>query len=299
MDWQLFRSEYLAYSSTTKATNTHYRDTRAIESLESFLKPKHLEDLTARTVEKWRNNRPGKTPAVLNRDLKCIKAMLRKARFWGYLKENFWSDIELVREVKSRLLFYTVEELNRLLSACRSLYPKKAHGIPTDWEAVAMLGGRAGLRRSEIRWLTWSDVDFERSVLTVCPKDDWHPKDFEPRYIPMSDDLRTYLYCLSRTSEYVLNPRPSLETMSVYMRRIIHRAGLKGNLHTLRHTFASHLVQNGATLLEVKELLGHSDISQTQIYAHLAPNHLVGAIQKLPQLRDTTVVSYAGLPGAL
>ena len=52
-------------------------------------------------------------------------------------------------------------------------------------------------------------------------------------------------------------------------------------IHSLRHTFASHLVMNGVDLPTVKQLMGHSDIGTTMIYAHLDPDHLVTAIDKL------------------
>lgn len=53
------------------------------------------------------------------------------------------------------------------------------------------------------------------------------------------------------------------------------------NLHTLRHTFTSHLVISGVDITTVSKLLGHSSITMTEKYAHLAPNHLRGAVEKL------------------
>jgi site-specific recombinase XerD len=63
-------------------------------------------------------------------------------------------------------------------------------------------------------------------------------------------------------------------------------AGLetKGTLHTLRHTFASHLVQAGVDLYSVSKLLGHSSIKMTEIYAHLAPKTLQEVIKRLPKI---------------
>ena len=65
--------------------------------------------------------------------------------------------------------------------------------------------------------------------------------------------------------------------------QIANKAEIKDltRIHTLRHTFASHLVMNGVDLPTVKNLMGHSDIQTTMIYAHLAPDHLADAVDKL------------------
>ena len=61
-------------------------------------------------------------------------------------------------------------------------------------------------------------------------------------------------------------------------------AGLKGSLNTLRHTYASHLVQAGVDLYTVSKLLGHSSIAVTMVYAHLSPESMGEAVKKLPKL---------------
>ena len=64
--------------------------------------------------------------------------------------------------------------------------------------------------------------------------------------------------------------------------KICMKIGIEpANIHTFRHTFASHLVMNGVDLPTVQKLMGHSNITTTMIYAHLAPEHLKGAVDKL------------------
>lgn len=144
-----------------------------------------------------------------------------------------------------------------------------------------------GLRRSELIYLNWADVNLEKKFISVTPKPDWHPKDFEIRHIPVNGPLLAELkkntgapdqpvFPTSRGRRYI----PS--ALSREIRKVFKKAGIKGaDIKTLRHTFASHLVMNGADLYTVQKLLGHSSVKTTERYAHLAPDFLHTAVDKL------------------
>ena len=148
-----------------------------------------------------------------------------------------------------------------------------------------------GLRKSELQHLTWKDINFKSLVVLVQAKGNWHPKNYRVRPIPIRSELALELEEHKRQqkglSRYVFptvfgNPRMS--SMGHEIREILEGCGLykRGvGWHTLRHTFASHLVMNGVDLPTVKNLMGHSDIQTTMIYAHLAPDHLADAVDKL------------------
>lgn len=138
----------------------------------------------------------------------------------------------------------------------------------------------AGLRRGEIIALQWQDVDFKNNQIYVAPQ-----KTDNYRYVPMAADLRIALAAHPKTQKipYIislgLNNREKRTTkayLSSFYSEVRDKAGLgkKGSIHTLRHTFASPLVQAGVDLYSVSKLLGHTSIKTTEIYAHLAPKTL-------------------------
>lgn len=141
----------------------------------------------------------------------------------------------------------------------------------------------------EIYHLKWTDVDFDKNIITIQPKDDWNPKTYECRDIPMDDLVRTHLLNMPHRRSYVLydnyGKRFSIDSLTNYYRtRVARKVGVDSFIHKLRHTFASHLVQNRVDLYTVSKLLGHKNILTTQIYAHLIPDTLQEAVNRLPKV---------------
>jgi len=177
--------------------------------------------------------------------------------------------------------FLTVEECQRLLEAC-----------PSDLHPVYFTFLNTGMRKAELEHLEWDDIDSTRRKIRIRRKESWQPKTGE-REIPMNDALHELLRDLREknvggvNSNYIFSA-PDGGKLKTKLRekliRIAQKAGIEGltRVHTLRHTFASHLVMSGVDLPTVKKLMGHSDIQTTMIYAHLSPDHLSDAVNKLP-----------------
>lgn len=141
-----------------------------------------------------------------------------------------------------------------------------------------------GLRISEAVELKTENVDFVNRIVKVKGKGN------KERFVPMGDEairiISKYMQesrpmiLGNRTSEYLFISKkgPILNRKSVWrlLKGYVDRAGIKKNItpHTLRHSFATHLLENGADLRSVQEILGHMDISTTQIYTHLARRKL-------------------------
>lgn len=187
----------------------------------------------------------------------------------GIKMENPCAHFKMLRDAKERLKSkpqaYSRDEVNRLLAACNSA-------------SRAMYGTLllTGLRKEELAHLSWGDVDFRRGLIRVRAKEDFVPKDYEERDIPMPPDLVALLKDLPRSSDWVFpiqsGERFGRNEMLRRLKRIATRANVSdATLHKFRHTYATRLLEQGADIVTVQHLLGHSDIETTRKY--LSPDN--------------------------
>jgi integrase len=218
---------------------------------------------------------------TVNFEIRTLKLVFNLAIKWGYLKENPTKEVAKLKVNDSKApRFLTVDECKRLLEACSpELYPIYFTFLNT------------GMRKAELENLGWDDVDLERRKISIRHKESWQPKTGE-REIPINDALYELLQNLKQhnaatlVSKYVFCARDGGKLKTKLREKLIkigQRARIESltRLHTHRHTFASHLVMQGVDLPTVQKLMGHADIQTTMIYAHLAPDHLADAVNKL------------------
>jgi integrase len=165
------------------------------------------------------------------------------------------------------------------------------HSGGTVREMVLMVL-RTGMRQGELKGLQWSSIDWEnRMVVVRHSRDDRMkmlvtPKSNRERYIPLDVDVYEFLFRRKRETGYVFldtDQEPfDYHRMDRRITRACYGAGLrKVGWHTLRHTFASHLAMKGVPMTAIQQLMGHSNITTTMRYAHLAPSTLRAAINML------------------
>lgn len=273
--WESFLVRFRTHMKATKKIGTIRHFEQGIRALEEFRHIKEIKDITPALVDELATHLKAqksdqKYAAGINRKIRAIKTMMRQAEFWDLIPPQNWKKVSKFKESSGRVEFHTPEEIKQILEVFNS-----------DWQLVVLLGCRAGLRRGEIAALKWADIDFKNQQIYVRPN-----KTEKHRYVPISEDLLLALKQANKESEYVVavgEARDSKDFLSAYYRKATSKLPFNCILHKLRHTFASHLVQNNVDLYRVSKLLGHSSIRMTEIYAHLAPADLKDAIKHLPK----------------
>jgi len=279
-----FLTKHLDYAKSVNASSwfeikSIYFDAHLIPF---FGEKTFLKDITLSRIEEYRTFRL-KSVAVrsVNHEVSVLVTLLRQAIDWGELDPKYLPKVKKLKEDAKRLRFLTKEEIQKLLS--------ESEKFDEDMDCYIRLMLYAGLRLGEALNLRWVDIDLDKNILTIAPREKWKPKTRKGRIVPIPPDLLDYL--VKRREKY---PDASLvvigagtyseERIERIFCRIAKQAGLpikgedKVTAHTLRHTYASHLVMNGTPLYTVSALLGHSDSKTTQIYAHLAPDYLKEAV---------------------
>jgi integrase len=142
---------------------------------------------------------------------------------------------------------------------------------------IVIFAVNTGARISEILNVQWIDIDFHRKTVRIAQRGDFQTKTKRERTIPLNETLYDMLAGMERKGEYVFCRINGDERDKNYISRkfkdVLRKIGLAEGykFHSLRHTFASLLVQKGVSIYKVSKLLGHTNVKTTEIYAYLAP----------------------------
>ena len=280
-----FYADIILVNRMSEMTAQTYRIS-AQEFLEWLVEEKiKLREVTVQNLVYFLMKRKteGNAELTLAKDISALRA------FGEYLvRKNYWSEnyaLLLDRPKAGRHLpkVLSVEQTDELLS---SIDTSKPLGIRDD--ALFELIYSCGLRISEACGLLVSNVHFEEHLILV------HGKGNKERLVPFGE------IAAQKLKKYMEEVRPELvkgrnisEVFVNYKGEPISRkgvwkrfqemealSGVKAKVHTLRHSFATHLLAGGADLRSVQELLGHSDLSTTTIYTHVTDTQLEDAHKK-------------------
>lgn len=274
-----FTERYLAQSQASKALATYRMDRQALQSLLRIICNLPLNDISHQDIERFRLTRLEQIkPTSVNVELRHIKAAFSYAVENGFIKENPAGQVKLNKvPQKNHPRFLSEEEIKKLRKTCAET---------PDLLRMVDFALWTGMRRREITSLQWKDIDFKRRVIMVRNKEAFRTKSGKERAIPMTEQLEAMLFEASSDNHTAEDRVFSLGYwwFGKQFRRVVEEAKLPETttIHTLRHTFASHLVMQGVDLRSVKEILGHHDISVTMVYSHLSPEHLANTVGHLP-----------------
>jgi len=277
--------DFSSYSRTNHAPSTQKRYKAIVDNFKRFLdscpfisKISHLNPKTFEDFKKFRMEEEAENKTI-NMELQTLRSAFNLAKTWGYTKENPTDSVKklkITNHIAPR--FLTEEECKKLLDACNKWeYPFFYTFLNT------------GMRKSELLNLEWQDVDFDRRKIKIGVKDKWSPKTDE-REIPINKGLfellKKHKEEKKRSSLVFHDGKGNAIENNRLRKRLISLAKQCGfpdvtKLHSLRHTFASHLVMNGVDLPTVMKLMGHANVQTTMIYSHLADEHVDKAVEKL------------------
>jgi integrase len=230
--------------------------------------------------------------ATVNRKMSCLRHMLKKAVHWDLASETPFDKGQslFLKESNQRLRYLDEDEIDRLLDACSTkviefpnsktrlsqMTRKDSHYLREVVECAI----NTGMRKGEILSLEWDQIRGGFIYLTKT-------KTLNPRQIPINDDLDALFKRIRKRrglgSKHVFTfqGKPITRVHSSFD-AALKRANITDfRFHDLRHTFASHFVMRGGDLKALQEILGHTTLTMTMKYTHLAPGHKQQAVNLL------------------
>ena len=278
-----FLKEYVEYIKATKSKSYLESVNLSFRMLINFTGDIMIDRLDVRTLDKFVITTFTRTQRGASLYYRTLKAAFNKAIAWNYLTENPLKKIKVPKIAKSFPVFISFSEFQLILNNTKDDYLKN----------IFTAAFYTGMRLGELLNMKWSWIDFEQNIIKVQCTDTFATKSKKERIIPMCSTLRVLFrnqfpkvidldqnnFVFTRVKKIKLNE----DFISKQFKKSIRTSKLddKIHFHSLRHSFASMLVQRGVSLYVVKELLGHEDLSTTQIYSHLQKQNLMDAVNLL------------------
>ena len=252
---------------------------RDVDLFAAFLGERALENVTTSDVRRYIMHISGKldySAVSIRRKVAAIRSFFEFLRLEGRRKDDPTVDLKLPKIPKRLPKVLSEDDVSKFL---RTTLAGQGDFARLRNRAMLEVFYASGIRRAELRGLELDKVDLERRTMIVRGKGDKERLVFVNE--AAADAMRSYLGFRPRTDERAFfvgerGERLSLSAINKIVRILARLSGLKTvpSPHVLRHSFATHLLENGADLMVIKELLGHESLATTQIYTNVSREHM-------------------------
>lgn len=272
LDWWIAKLGTRTLADCTPALIAEYREILAREPMQP--QASHIRRTRARPDEtpRYRAN------ATVVRYLAVLSHAFTVAmKEWGWVDDNPCRKVTKPKEPRGRVRFLSDDERHRLLDACRA-------SRSTAIYAVVVLALSTGARQGEIMNLRWGHIDFTRRTATLH-----QTKNGERRVLPLSGPALALLKeraKIRRIDTDLVFPGEDDPSRPIALQGAwefaLKKAGIEDfRFHDLRHSAASYLAMNGASLAEIAEVLGHKTLAMVKRYSHLSDSHVAGVVERM------------------
>jgi integrase len=274
-----FFEEYFKAAKGQKKAHTIVNERNYAKKFMSFVGNINLRSIDLRLLDQWKSHSLSTvSPTTFNIERRMLQAAFQVAVKWNYLKTNPFKEVEKVKPQEKRL-FMQGGELKKIFDLIdddlKTLRVTKHKVFLHRFRLLLIFLLNTGLRRNEALRLQPRDIERTCSRFHVE-----HSKSGLVRTIPLN---RPALFVLDQLDEQMFSGM-NKEHVSRKFSHYVKKASLTGfKLHSLRHTFATNLVSAGVDIYKVSQLLGHSDIRTTLIYAKLEIETLRSGVEKLEE----------------
>lgn len=255
-----------------------------------------MADITSALIVKYRNDLVGKAnkygrkigTATANRYTQALGHVLTIAvKEWEWISQSPMTKITKYKEPKGRVRFLSDEERTNLLRVCKEANNPHLY-------KVVILALSTGARKMEILGLQWADIDFTRGQIVLH-----ETKNGERRVIPLQglamdlmlehekakiDDcpfvFPSEKITKAKDGTFIYQP---IDIRTAWVNALIKAKIKDFRFHDLRHSAASYLAMNGASLAEIAEVLGHKTLQMVKRYAHMSEAHTSGVVARMNQ----------------
>ena len=247
-----------------------------------------LADITPALLAECRDDlsegqtpRGQRTPATVVRYMAALShAFATAVKEWGWMEDNPFRKVRKPKEPGGRVRFLSDEERDRLLQVCRESYR-------SDLYPAVVLALSTGARKMEIIGLSWNQIDLDRGAIRLDDPD--QIKNKERRTLPLTGhalEIMRERSKIRRLRTDLVFPSPVMPKQPVDLRRAWGAALKEAQIdnfrwHDLRHSAASYLAMNGASMNEIAEVLGHKTLQMVKRYSHLSDSHVAGVVSSM------------------